>query len=146
MAMSIAQQLQQLAAQIIKSQIFRLISMLASSATGGMGFSFGGMSFGGFYADGGSLGSGKWGIAGENGPEIVHGPANITPISGGSGSSAINVSVNNYAGAEVRTRRGQDGALQIDIIKKEIANDLARGGNVLSQSIERGFGLKRSGR
>lgn len=41
---------------------------------------FGGGGFGGFFADGGSLGAGQWGIAGEAGPEIVHGPATITPI------------------------------------------------------------------
>lgn len=31
----------------------------------------------GYFADGGYLGAGKWGIAGENGPEPVFGPANI---------------------------------------------------------------------
>lgn len=35
---------------------------------------------GGLYANDGRLGAGKWGIAGEAGPEIIHGPANITPI------------------------------------------------------------------
>jgi len=38
--------------------------------------------FGGWYAKGGTLGAGKWGIAGEMGPEIVSGPASITPMSG----------------------------------------------------------------
>ncbi len=37
--------------------------------------------FGGFFSEGGNLGAGKWGIAGEGGvPEIVHGPATITPF------------------------------------------------------------------
>lgn len=40
--------------------------------------------FGGFFANGGTLGAGKWGIAGENGPELISGPANITPMGGGS--------------------------------------------------------------
>lgn len=30
-------------------------------------------SFGGFFADGGQLGAGQWGIAGEDGPEIIYG-------------------------------------------------------------------------
>jgi phage-related minor tail protein len=38
-------------------------------------------SFGGFFANGGVLGAGKWGIAGEAGPEIISGPAKITPMS-----------------------------------------------------------------
>lgn len=39
--------------------------------------------FGGFFADGGMLGAGKWGIAGERGPELISGPATITPLTGG---------------------------------------------------------------
>jgi lambda family phage tail tape measure protein len=38
--------------------------------------------FGGFFANGGTLGAGKWGIAGENGPEIISGPATVTPMTG----------------------------------------------------------------
>lgn len=43
---------------------------------------FGGL-FGGFFADGGRLGAGRWGIAGERGPEIIHGPAQVTPMRDG---------------------------------------------------------------
>jgi phage-related minor tail protein len=39
--------------------------------------------FGGFFANGGNLGAGKWGIAGENGPELISGPASVTPMGGG---------------------------------------------------------------
>jgi hypothetical protein len=39
--------------------------------------------FRGLFADGGTLGAGQWGIAGEAGPEIVHGPAQITPMESG---------------------------------------------------------------
>jgi hypothetical protein len=49
-------------------------------------------SFGGFFAEGGTLGAGKWGIAGEDGPEIIHGPANITPMKDMGGQ---NVTVSN---------------------------------------------------
>lgn len=37
--------------------------------------------FKGFFKDGGRLGAGQWGIAGEDGPEIINGPAQITPAS-----------------------------------------------------------------
>ncbi len=39
--------------------------------------------FGGFFANGGTLGAGKFGIAGERGPELVSGPAQITPMTAG---------------------------------------------------------------
>ena len=47
--------------------------------------------FGGFFADGGQLGAGKWGIAGENGPEMISGPATITPMGGGSSNVTYNI-------------------------------------------------------
>jgi lambda family phage tail tape measure protein len=40
--------------------------------------------FGGWFANGGTLGAGKFGIAGEAGPELISGPATITPMTGGS--------------------------------------------------------------
>jgi hypothetical protein len=55
---------------------------------GSIGSSIGDL-FGGFFANGGTLGAGKFGIAGENGPELISGPATITPMSG-----ATNVTYN----------------------------------------------------
>lgn len=56
----------------------------AAGASGGGGgiLSWLGDTFGGFFANGGTLGAGKFGIAGENGPELISGPATITPMSG----------------------------------------------------------------
>jgi len=54
----------------------------AGSFLGDIGSSIGDF-FGGWFADGGTLGAGKWGIAGENGPELISGPASITPMGGG---------------------------------------------------------------
>lgn len=39
--------------------------------------------FGGFFATGGQIPPGRFGVVGESGPEIVSGPANVTPMSGG---------------------------------------------------------------
>jgi hypothetical protein len=52
---------------------------------GGIGDLFGNLfkSFGGLFAEGGTLGAGKWGIAGEAGPELVMGPAQILPAGAG---------------------------------------------------------------
>ena len=144
---SIARDLEQLAAQLLKSSIMKLLEYLPGllAGGGGAGFSLGGMTFGGLYADGGTLGAGQWGIAGEAGPEIVHGPATITPMSK-MGGGGVNVNVNNYANANVQTSRQSDGSLQIDIIEKHLASRVSRGGSILSQSLEKGYGLKRSGR
>jgi hypothetical protein len=62
------------------------------------------------------------------------------------GGGEMAVTVNNYAGAQVSTRRGMNGGLEIDIVKAEIAKDLARGGNPIAQAVERGYGLRRAGR
>lgn len=39
--------------------------------------------FSGFFANGGQIGAGKFGVVGENGPEFVGGPATVTPMGGG---------------------------------------------------------------
>lgn len=68
-----------------------------SGTTGGglLGSLFGGLfgGFKGFFADGGNLGAGQWGIAGEAGPEIVRGPAGITPMSKVGGSLSAQISI-----------------------------------------------------
>lgn len=45
--------------------------------------------FDGLFANGGNISSGKWGIAGEAGPEIVTGPATVIPLNklGGGGTN-----------------------------------------------------------
>lgn len=145
---SMTQQLSQLAAQLIKSSIFKLLSMLAGGLAGGggAGFSIGGMTFGGLFADGGHLGSGQWGIAGEAGPEIIHGPANITPMDkAGGGTPQMNVTVINNSSASVNTRKNSKGELEV-LIEDMMAEKLIRGGNKIDSALQRSFGLRRAGR
>lgn len=83
----------------------KLLDVALNAAFSGVGFGggniggsilgsiFGGAKFGGAFANGGNLGAGQWGIAGEAGPEIIHGPANITPISKIGGAQNIHVTV-----------------------------------------------------
>ncbi|WP_202210628.1 phage tail length tape measure family protein [Pseudomonas paraversuta] len=86
---------------------------------------------------------------------------NVTPIgaartgssssgaqsSGSGGSSGMNVSVHNYAGAQVETQRDGD---QMKIIikqaKREIARDLAQGNGEVTRALTSGYGLKRAAR
>lgn len=69
---------------------------LFSSMWSGVGSALGGLgsAFSGFFANGGTIPSGSWGIVGEAGPEIVNGPANITPMSQVGGSTNITYNIN----------------------------------------------------
>ena len=147
MAQSISQQLADLAQQLIKSSIMKVLSMMAGGIAGGggAGLNIGGMTFGGLYADGGNLGSGKWGIAGEAGPEIVHGPARITPMSKAGGGAQMNVTVINNSASKVNTRKDANGGLEV-MIEDIISDKLIRGGNKIDAAMQRGFGLRRAGR
>jgi hypothetical protein len=60
-------------------------SFFSSAISGITGF------FGGLFADGGYLGTGQVGIVGEAGPELITGPANITPMDQMGGSVTINI-------------------------------------------------------
>ena len=68
------------------------LSSLLGGLGGGGGLSglFGSIGdfFAGWFADGGTIPSGQFGIVGEAGPEIVTGPANITPMNVDSVNSA----------------------------------------------------------
>jgi hypothetical protein len=66
-----------IAQQLLRTGLNSLFGIGGTALGGAMGLA----GFGGLYANGGTLGAGKWGIAGEAGPEIVHGPATITPMS-----------------------------------------------------------------
>ena len=74
---------------------------------GSIGSSIGKL-FGGFFADGGTLGAGKWGIAGERGPEIISGPANITPM--GMGSTYVTYNINAVDAMSFKQMVAQDPA------------------------------------
>ena len=81
--------------QLLRSQIQSLIAstfkMPFGNTGGSVGGGIGGI-FDGFFANGGTLGAGKFGIAGEAGPELISGPATITPLTGGnSGNVTYNI-------------------------------------------------------
>ena len=48
----------------------------------GTGSDFGNLDFGGFFANGGTIPRGRYGIVGERGPEYVAGPATVSPMMG----------------------------------------------------------------
>jgi hypothetical protein len=118
MAQSLISDLSDITSQLLKSGLMQLLGNF------GGGFGAQGLGgFGGFYAEGGTLGAGKWGIAGENGPEIVKGPASISPMGGGS----TQVNIYNQGGGQVeqRKRRGSGGQDIVDVYIRGVARDEA---------------------
>jgi hypothetical protein len=118
MAQSLLSDLADITSQLLKSG---LMSLLGSFGGGFGAMGLGG--FGGFYAEGGTLGAGKWGIAGENGPEVIKGPASISPMGGGS----TQVNIYNQGGGQVeqRKRRGSGGQDIVDVYIRGVARDEA---------------------
>ena len=78
----------------VKSTIGSVVSGVSGiSSTIGSVFSGIKSIFGGFFANGGTIPRGKFGIVGERGPEMISGPAGITPMGSGS-SGSTNVTYN----------------------------------------------------
>jgi len=106
-----------------------------------------------FY-NGGRLGSGQTGVAGEKGVEIV-GPTGIIStqktkelFAGGSGSGAttINVEIINNAPVKITTKQTSDGdGEKLQFIIDAVAEDFASGEGKISQSAEQAYGLSRKG-
>jgi hypothetical protein len=73
---------------ILRAGIQRLIAQAFGLGSGGSS-----MPFAGGFANGGTIPSGQFGLVGENGPELISGPANITPIMSG-GTTTVNYNIN----------------------------------------------------
>lgn len=109
--------------------------------------------YSGVFDKGGNLGRGEWGIAGENGPEIVEGPARITSTrdTARKGMGGMNVQVYNYAGAKVETKQNKDGSLAVIIREavnatvNEMTASVATGRGDFNRALQTTFGLKRGG-
>ncbi len=141
MSKSILKSLSDMIADMATRGLLEYLSKIAVMMAGGAGgLNFAGGSFGGFYANGGSLGAGKWGIAGEAGPEIVHGPARITPMSGRGGD--VQVVVNNHSGQPVNTRETKDGRgnRRIEVsVGEMVAGEIRRSGSAANNAIRNSF-------
>jgi len=79
---------------LLRSQIQSLIANIFTTAKGSQAFGNLGQIFGGFFANGGTLGAGKFGIAGEAGPELITGPATITPLDQLGGNQMVTYNIN----------------------------------------------------
>jgi hypothetical protein len=159
--------LKEITAMIVKATILYAIQT-ALGGVGGGGFGSLLQRFGGVYGNGGAFAGGKQikafasggvvsspvafpmaggrtGLMGEAGPEAI---MPLTRRNGRLGveGSPVNVKINNYTGSHVSARRNGDGGIDIDVVEKELAARVARGGSPLSKGFETGYGLKRAGR
>lgn len=70
--------------ELLRSQIRQLIASTFGAIGGsGGGGNFFSNPFAGFFANGGMIPAGQFGVVGERGPELVTGPAQVTPIATG---------------------------------------------------------------
>lgn len=151
MAQSISQTLAQIAADLIKSSLLKVLSTVAGSAFGGGGLNVGGAYFGGalgFRASGGPVSAGRGYIVGENGPEYFspRTSGHIVPNDKlGGGGNPVNIQIINNSSAQTRQHRDSNGDYKV-IIEDVMSDLLARGGNKIDAAMNRGFGLRRAGR
>ncbi|MCW2285694.1 hypothetical protein M2323_001988 [Rhodoblastus acidophilus] len=99
-------------------------------------------------AAGGPVTGGRAYMVGENGPELFmpNGGGMIFPNGAGGGGGAMNVVVNNHAGAHIETRqtRGSNGQAQLEIaVRGIIHNDLSNNGGI-ARALQNNYGLSRS--
>ena len=64
-------------------------------------------SFSGFFAAGGEIPAGNWGIAGERGAELITGPATVTPLHKLGGGRSVSM-VNHFSFSGPADKRTQE--------------------------------------
>ena len=80
--------------QLLRSQIQSLIAKTFGAFNSRGGGSTLGNLFAGFFANGGTIPSGQFGVVGERGAELVSGPATVTPLSGVGGGGNVTYNIN----------------------------------------------------
>lgn len=117
-----------------------------------------GTSIAGLFDRGGMVPSGKYGIVGERGPELVKGPAIVTSrqqtagMMGSRGTgNQVNVTVHNNAPVKVETSQNANGDIEMVIkevvarAEKAIAGGISRGEGDVTKAMQGSYGLKRGG-
>lgn len=114
-------------------------ALFGSPSSGGGGGIFGdllgsiGGGFAGFFADGGTLKPGQWGIAGENGPEPIYAggtPLHVTPNKGSGGSIQVMNTFQINAGVQGTVRQELMQAIPaiVQASKDSVFGAIQRGG------------------
>lgn len=123
---------------------------IATASTAGNVASIAAQSFSGMYDNGGDIPSGKWGIAGEIGPEIISGPARVIgrkdteDLMSRSGGGGDNYNINNTNVYQVKETSNQQIRQQLmqmtpiieKMAEKSVLNAINRGG-AMSKAVGR---------
>lgn len=125
-------------------------------ATAGVISSINSAAYSGVFDKGGFIPSGHWGIAGENGPEVIQGPAHVTStkdtarlLAQNSQAQAPVVNVHNYAGASVDVQPRSDGSIDLIIqaavvaAEESISAGIASGAGKVGNTMQKMYGLRR---
>lgn len=91
-----------------------------------------------------TFGGGRLGVMGEAGPEAIMPLGRDSAGRLGVRGGGVTVNVHNNAGAQVSVQQeGDNIAVIIDQVRGVIANDFARGGNVVTTAFEGAYGVRR---
>lgn len=91
-----------------------------------------------------TFGGGRLGVMGEAGPEAIMPLGRDSMGRLGVRGGGVTVNVHNNAGAQVSVdQRGNEIAIIVDQVRGVIANDFARGGNVVTTAFEGAYGVRR---
>ncbi|RLC39121.1 hypothetical protein DRH27_00545 [Candidatus Falkowbacteria bacterium] len=126
-----------IAAMIIKQQLFNALSGAFDGAVGGL--------FGGGKAGGGPVAGGTTYLVGERGPELFT-PATSGAITSNEKLGSTTVNINNYSGGEASVSQTEDnqGNINIDVlVSKSVKAEMRRGGFDSINKTQ--YGMKRRG-
>lgn len=124
------------------------------AAGGGLVSQITSTAYAGVFDKGGDIPYGSFGVAGENGPEIVKGPAHVTSTKdtarmlAGAGRAPV-VNVYNNAGANVEAKVNSDGSIDLLIdrvvaaAEGRIASGITSGNGSVDRSLRSTYGLGR---
>jgi phage-related minor tail protein len=86
--------------------------------------------------------TGQIGVLGESGPEAVMPLQRNAAGQLGIAAAPMGVTVNNYANADVGVRQTDQG-IQIDVIRRQLADDVRRGGSTFASALEQTYRVGR---
>jgi hypothetical protein len=92
-----------------------------------LGFSNPFSNFAGFFANGGMIPAGQFGIAGESGPEVISGPATVTPMNQlGGGMTQVTYNINAVDAASFRSLLARDPSFVHAVVQRGAAGVAGR--------------------
>ena len=131
-------------ADLARMQFRQFTSSLINLGGGSGGFSGIFDLFDGFFANGGNIGAGRWGVVGENGPELAFGGSSgksIVPLKSGGGqlsnNTAVVFNVINNNNSEVKTSKREDSSgISIDVMIDDlVAQKISKSGSRTNQAL-----------